>query len=417
MERNDVIEAIDEINSVITESSVGVYDALLESYDKAETILENYDGDDISSFSFFQEGKIMDEVKKQGKGDKSVGKTILFFIPRLIAALFNAIASSTKNVVEDIKGDIPKEAIEKAKKEPNWFLKIIKSKPVKALSLITTTVGAAKAVNEVKKSINLTKEVKESAMSINELVQKREELSKKSPAIEWDEELRLSTSLKYDEIEGFGSKYFEKCMSIIRVVTNDIKKCKNINEVLLALSNLQKEFLKYTYPFEVLLGTISDGDVVMNGPIKPRDLCEKQLKTGIENLKKINRDDIKKAMTDLYDAIPRDTLTKGISNKVSTALAARKLSSDNKSDDSLAVVDKTFEDTTNSITLMMVNDIKMYCDIITAIRKNIHDTFIALRDELRSARTDKPKEEKPQPVPTDEAKKKDEKLVNKENNQ
>lgn len=393
MERNDVIEAIDEIGSVITESSLDVYDALLESYDKAETILENYDGDDISSFSFFQEGKIMDEVKKQGKGDKSVGKTILFFIPRLIAALFNAIAESTKNVIEDIKGDIPKEAIEKAKKEPNWFMKIIKSKPVKTLSLITTTVGVTKASSEIKQSIKLMKEAKESTMSITELVQKREELLKKSPVIEWDiNTLMLSTSLKYDEIEGFGSKYFIECLSIIRVATNDIKKCKNVAEVLSVLSNLQKESLKYMYPFEVLLGTISGDDVVMHGPIKPKDLCEK-LKAGIENLKKVNRDDIKKAMTDLYNAIPRDTLTKGFSNKVSTAMIAKKISSDNKSDDSLAVVDKTFEDTTNAITTMMLHDIKMYCDIIAAIRTHIHDTFVALRKELKAARTDKPKED------------------------
>lgn len=393
MERNDVIEAIDEISSVITESSVGVYDALLESYDKAETILENYDGDDISSFSFFQEGKIMDEVKKQGKGDKSVGKTILFFIPRLIAALFNAIAESTKNVIEDIKGDIPKEAIEKAKKEPNWFMKIIKSKPVKTLSLITTTVGVTKASSEIKQSIKLMKEAKESAASITELVQKREELLKKSPVIEWDiNTLMLSTSLKYDEIEGFGSKYFIECLSIIRVATNDIKKCKNVAEVLSVLSNLQKDTLKYMYPFEVLLGTISGDDVVMNGPIKPKDLDGK-LKIGIENLKKVNRDDIKKAMTDLYNAIPRDTLTKGYSNKVSTAMIAKKMSSDNKSNDGLAVIDKTFEDTTNAVTMMMLHDIKMYCDIISAIRTHIHDTFVALRKELKSARTDKPKED------------------------
>lgn len=394
MERNDVIEAIDEINSVITESSVGVYDALLESYDKAETILENYDGDDINAFSFFQEGKIMDEVKKQGKGDKNVGKTILFFIPRLIVALFNAIASSTKNVIEDIKGDIPKEAIEKAKKEPNWLMKIIKSKPVKTLTLITTTVGMTKAVDEVKKSINLTKEVKESAMSITELVQKRGELLKKSPVIEWDNSLMISTSLKYDEVEGFGSKYFIECLSIIRVATNDIKKCKNVAEVLSVLSNLQKEFLKYMYPFEVLFGTIgSGGDVVINGPIKPKDLDGK-LKAGIENLKKVNRDDIKKAMTDLYDAIPRDTLTKGISNKVATAVAAKKISGDdNKGDDSFAVVDKTFENTANAITLMMINDIKMYCEIISTIRKHIHDSFKEFKAKLKSAHTDKPKED------------------------
>jgi hypothetical protein len=371
-----------------------VLDSMISVYDKAETILENYDGDDISAFSFFQEGKIMDEVKKQGKGDKSVGKTILLFIPRLIAALFNAISSYTKDITETIKDDIPKITIEKAKKEPNWFMKIIKSKPVKTLSLITTTVGVTKAVDEVKKSINLAKEAKESAASITELVQKREELLKKSPVIEWDTNtLMLSTSLKYDELERFGSKYFTECLSIIRVATNDIKKCKNIAEVLSVLSNLQKESLKYMYPFEVLLGTISGDNVVINGPIKPKDLDGK-LKIGIENLKKVNRDDIKKAMTDLYNAIPRDTLTKGLSNKVSATMVAKKLSdNDNKSNDGLAVIDKTFEDTTNAITMMMLHDIKMYCDIISAIRIHIHDTFVELRKELKSANADKPKED------------------------
>lgn len=401
---NSIRSTLNALVCVTQESTMEVLDSMISAYDKAETILENYDGDDISAFSFFQEGKIMDEVKKQGKGDKNVGKTILLFIPRLITALFNAITSSTKNVIEDIKDDIPKVTIEKAKKEPNWFMKIIKSKPVKTLSLITTTVGVTKAVDEVKKSINLAKEVKESAMSIAEMVQKRGELLKKSPVIEWDNStLMLSTSLKYDEIEGFGSKYFIECLSIIRVAKNDIKKCKNIAEALSVLSNLQKEFLKYMYPFEVLLGTINGDNVVMNGPIKPKDLDGK-LKAGIVNLKKVNRDDIKKAMTDLYDAIPRDTLTKGISNKVSMAVAAKKISGDdNKGDDSFAVVDKTFKDTANAITSLMMSDIKMYCDIISAIRIHIHDTFKKLIEDLKSVHTDKPKE--------------DEEPVNKENNQ
>ena len=74
-------------------------------------------------------------------------------------------------------------------------------------------------------------------------------------------------------------------------------------------------------------------------------------------------------------------------------MIAKKISSDNKSDDSLAVVDKTFEDTTNAITTMMLHDIKMYCDIIAAIRTHIHDMFVALRKELKSANADKPKED------------------------
>ena len=65
MYNNDVLLAIDEIHDVISESDIHVLDALLNSYDKATTIFENYQGSDLSSFSVFQEGGILDDVKKK----------------------------------------------------------------------------------------------------------------------------------------------------------------------------------------------------------------------------------------------------------------------------------------------------------------------------------------------------------------
>lgn len=101
--------SLDTINDVVCESEVAAAEALLAEYDKALAILE-YSETEPEQFGIFQEGKIMDDVKKQGEGQSKVMR-ILSFIPRLIAALFKAItgklqtaAKSAKNVVENTKG-------------------------------------------------------------------------------------------------------------------------------------------------------------------------------------------------------------------------------------------------------------------------------------------------------------------------
>ena len=50
---------------------MNVIEALTESIDKSFVIMENYENDDLSSFSIFQEGKILDTVKKESKKDSN----------------------------------------------------------------------------------------------------------------------------------------------------------------------------------------------------------------------------------------------------------------------------------------------------------------------------------------------------------
>ena len=62
---DNIIDSIDIINATTISSEMNVIEALTESIDKSFVIMENYENDDLSSFSIFQEGKILDTVKKE----------------------------------------------------------------------------------------------------------------------------------------------------------------------------------------------------------------------------------------------------------------------------------------------------------------------------------------------------------------
>ena len=81
---NDILKYIDNIQAAENDSAVGVYDALISQYDKAQTILEYSDDIDTSSFSLFQEGKIGDKIKEYEKKDKSKVSKILLYIPQIM---------------------------------------------------------------------------------------------------------------------------------------------------------------------------------------------------------------------------------------------------------------------------------------------------------------------------------------------
>lgn len=99
---SEVIGAIDIIDSTLMEADSNVCLALANSYDKMLMIEENYSGDNMECFSIFQEGKIMDDVKEQGKGMSTIMK-ILSFIPRLIRSVFRALTGKLKQVGTQIK--------------------------------------------------------------------------------------------------------------------------------------------------------------------------------------------------------------------------------------------------------------------------------------------------------------------------
>jgi hypothetical protein len=109
---SEVLDAIDNINSITLESEISMCESLLSSYDKMLIIEENYNGDDIDGFQIFQEASKMDlvkeDLKKQNKGKSTLNK-IIFTIPRLIRSLIRLIMGKLKkttSLVESIKDDV-----------------------------------------------------------------------------------------------------------------------------------------------------------------------------------------------------------------------------------------------------------------------------------------------------------------------
>ena len=95
---------ISQLDEVILESEYEVLNNLLDAYDKAYTIIENYQGDDLNAFSIFQESSIVQEAswketekqkldkpefkfrqnnEKTGKKE-NILKSFMKLIPRLI---------------------------------------------------------------------------------------------------------------------------------------------------------------------------------------------------------------------------------------------------------------------------------------------------------------------------------------------
>ena len=93
----EILNSIDAIDDITLESTMAMVDSLFKTYEKSAIILENYKGDDLSSFSIFQEGEIMDDVKKQGEGQGTLMK-ILTALPRLIIAVFRKLTGTLKKV-------------------------------------------------------------------------------------------------------------------------------------------------------------------------------------------------------------------------------------------------------------------------------------------------------------------------------
>ena len=114
-----VLAAIDEVADITLESSIDVYASLLNEYEKTAVILEEYNGNNIEGYTFFQEGAIGDEVKKMGK-DQNAFVRILTLIPRLIVAIFRVVKSKLSK------------SVEKGKDEISDFAKTIKKIPKEA---------------------------------------------------------------------------------------------------------------------------------------------------------------------------------------------------------------------------------------------------------------------------------------------
>lgn len=121
MYTNEILNAIDDINLITSECEYDTINEMYNSYNKASMILENYDGNDLSSFnvfndtdSFYQES-VSDKMKQSGAKYGTLMK-IITFIPRLIKALFQTIIEKFKKV-DNNKTKTDTSKIKKAPKE------------------------------------------------------------------------------------------------------------------------------------------------------------------------------------------------------------------------------------------------------------------------------------------------------------
>ena len=108
---NEILSSIDNIDDCVMEAELNVLNAMINEYDKAIMIMENYNGDDYSSFDIFMEAdestanNNSNESKKKSKLDgpilgskgENIIKRILLIIPRLIATLVRSIKKKWDN--------------------------------------------------------------------------------------------------------------------------------------------------------------------------------------------------------------------------------------------------------------------------------------------------------------------------------
>ena len=108
---NEILSSIDNIDDCVMEAEMNVISAMINEYDKAIMIMENYNGNDYSSFDIFMEADEStandnsSEPKKKGlldgpiRGSKgeNIIKRILLVIPRLIATLVRSIKNKWDN--------------------------------------------------------------------------------------------------------------------------------------------------------------------------------------------------------------------------------------------------------------------------------------------------------------------------------
>lgn len=94
----EILSAIDKIETVTMEAEMNVITALCNEYEKSILILENYEGDDVSCFDIFQEG-FKDDVKEafKGKSGEGIIKKILMALPRLFMAIGKVIRAAWNN--------------------------------------------------------------------------------------------------------------------------------------------------------------------------------------------------------------------------------------------------------------------------------------------------------------------------------
>lgn len=111
-----LLKTIEDIDMMSIDSEISVLESMIDTYDKAISILEQSDaGTDVSTFDIFQEGEKWDKFKTDadapilGNKDESVGKRIAMIIPRLITAIIRlcqSLLSKNKKFAKRMKKDV-----------------------------------------------------------------------------------------------------------------------------------------------------------------------------------------------------------------------------------------------------------------------------------------------------------------------
>ena len=144
--KNQILDAIDDINIITAECEYNTICEMYNSYDKASMILEYYEGEDVSSFGVFQESSVSDKMKKSGAKYNTFMK-IITFIPRLIKALFQTITEKFKKIK-------PSKELQKAPKEVKEKLTTVfdkKKDKKKRIATVASLILGAGAVHTVAK--------------------------------------------------------------------------------------------------------------------------------------------------------------------------------------------------------------------------------------------------------------------------
>ena len=307
---NDVMGSIDDIDHITNESDLNVLTALTDSYEKASVILENYEGDDLSSFSIFQEGTVLDEVRKQGEDDPAIVR-ILLFIPRLIKTM---IASMGKSVKDNPIKDIVTKA-DKSKKDPNILKRIISSKPVKTITLVGGVAGAIEISSTFKHMKDQIVDLANSKKSIDEITSIREEMFKSfKPTcvldIDNNGKLTVKANCNLSGFDGVFDAYKKNIDRIIRRRFVDIRNSKDLYEAIKILQQTNLDVLSNTFFFENIIGDPKE----LHDPILVSEFDAKCTKV----IKEIKNDDgkyLQDLLTELTESIPYDKM-KSVTSKM-----------------------------------------------------------------------------------------------------
>lgn len=128
--RTDVMDAISNIDDVVTESDLSVISSMIESFDKASVILENYNGDDVEMFNIFQEA---DNGKENPFKEKNAFWTVVKFIPNLVKLIIDKIKKAFGKE-EQTKTQLVINSIKNAPQETKDFISNIMESAAKFIA-------------------------------------------------------------------------------------------------------------------------------------------------------------------------------------------------------------------------------------------------------------------------------------------